>query len=300
MKKLCIYHGNCADGFGAAWVVRAALGDDIEFHAGVYQDLPPDVAGRDVIMVDFSYKRPIVDAMAAKASTLVILDHHKSAAEDLAGLPPPIDGPYNPLAMLDWQQQCNSPNSLHALFDMKRSGAGLAWDYFNPGKPRPMLINHIEDRDLGGGIAFPPKLEFTPAIQAVVFSYPYDFKTWDWLVNRCDNILAYQEMIAEGDAILRKHHKDVAELVAITRRRMTIGGHDVPVANLPYTLASDAGHLMAQGESFAACYWDTPAGRVFSLRSTEAGLDVSDIAKKYGGGGHRNASGFRIPLGVEP
>ena len=34
-KKMCIYHGNCADGFGAAWVVRKALGSDVEFVAGI-------------------------------------------------------------------------------------------------------------------------------------------------------------------------------------------------------------------------------------------------------------------------
>ena len=56
MKILCIYHGNCADGFGAAWAVRKRFGDEVEFHAGVYQTEPPDVSGRDVVMVDFSYK----------------------------------------------------------------------------------------------------------------------------------------------------------------------------------------------------------------------------------------------------
>jgi oligoribonuclease NrnB/cAMP/cGMP phosphodiesterase (DHH superfamily) len=80
---------------------------------------------------------------------------------------------------------------------------------------------------------------------------------------------------------------------------MNIGGHNVRVANLPYTLTSDAGNLMAQGEPFAACYWDTPNGRVFSLRSTDDGMDVSLIAKSYGGGGHRNASGFQKPIGWE-
>jgi len=78
---------------------------------------------------------------------------------------------------------------------------------------------------------------------------------------------------------------------------MEIGGHCVPVANLPYTLVSDAGHLLAKGAPFAACYWDTPEGRVFSLRSTDEGLDVSAIAKQYGGGGHIHASGFRVPYG---
>ena len=84
MKTLCIYHGNCADGFGAAWAVRKALGaENVDFHAGVYQSPPPDVTDRDVIMVDFSYKRDVVAEMAEKARRVLILDHHKSAFEDL-------------------------------------------------------------------------------------------------------------------------------------------------------------------------------------------------------------------------
>lgn len=306
MKALCIYHGNCADGFGAAWTVRHALGEhNVEFHAGVYQDPPPDVSGRDVIMVDFSYKRDVIHEIAAKASTVVILDHHKSAAEDLAGLPPPLDGPWDPNAMLNWQRECNAPASLHALFDMERSGAGLAWDYFLPGQPRPRLIAHIEDRDL-----WRFKLNGTREIQAAIFSRPYDFKQWNFMWLLADTDEGWLQLFNEGAAIERKHHKDVAELVGITRRQMTIGGHVVPVANLPYTLTSDAGHLMCQGVDagvagswippFAACYWDTPEGRVFSLRSIEGGIDVSQIAKQYGGGGHKHAAGFRIPLGSEP
>ncbi|MFB5634981.1 MAG: bifunctional oligoribonuclease/PAP phosphatase NrnA, partial [Candidatus Nitrosomaritimum aestuariumsis] len=68
----------------------------------------------------------------------------------------------------------------------------------------------------------------------------------------------------------------------------------VPVANLPYTLVSDAANKLAEGEAFAACYWDTEDGRVFGLRSFSKGSDVSEIAKEYGGGGHRNAAGFRV------
>lgn len=288
MKPLCIYHGNCADGFGAAWAVRYALGaDGVEFHAGIYQDPPPDVAGRDVILVDFSYKRPVIEAMVEKATSVLILDHHKSAAEDLAGLAEPPS--WEAWLTIGEGERRQSPAlRVAALFDMNRSGAGIAWDYFHPSVPRPRLINHLEDRDL-----WRFRLAGTREIQAVVFSHPYDFEVWDELVYQCE---AYPHaMIREGAAIERKHHKDVAELVGVCQRRMVIGGYAVPVASLPYTLTSDAGHLMAQGEPFAACYWDTPDGRVFSLRSTEEGLDVSEIAKLYGGGGHARAAGFRVP-----
>lgn len=293
---LCIYHGNCADGFGAAWAVRHAFGDQVEFHAGVYQDPPPDVTGRSVVIVDFSYKRPVIEQMARQARSILVLDHHKSAFEDLMHLPvaPSWD---------DWIGESialryNGNLALAALFDLRRSGAGIAWDYFHPAVPRPKLINHIEDRDL-----WRFELPGTREIQAAVFSYPYDWATWDWLMLEAD----IEQLRLEGEAIERKHHKDVAELIKVVTRPMKflcspndrqepLGFLVVPVANLPYTLTSDAGHLLCgYGHPFAGCYWDTPDGRVFSLRSREGGADVGAIAKRYGGGGHKHAAGFRVP-----
>lgn len=265
MKPICIYHGNCADGFGAAWCVYHATGDEYEFYPGVYQEPPPDCTGRHVLMVDFSYKRPVMVEIIAKALSVTVLDHHKTAEEELA----PLFG-----------------EGLQGVFDMERSGAMIAWQHLHDAIP-PILIEHIQDRDL-----WKFKLHGTREIQAAIFSYPYDFKTWDWLMLKADLDLLF----TEGRAIERKHHKDVAELTGVVTRDMTIGGAVVPIANLPYTLASDVGHLLAEGRLFAGCYWDTPEGRVFSLRSHEGGADVSAIAKQYGGGGHEHASGFRVPF----
>jgi len=287
---LCIYHGNCADGFGAAWSVRRLTqlmrGLEVEFHAGVYQDPPPDVTDRDVIMVDFSYKRPVLLEMGSKARSIVILDHHKTAAEELAGFPEPSN-------IFDcWHQATyrgeNGGPFIRALFDMNRSGAGLAWDYFCPGNARPRLIDYIEDRDLWR-FALPN----SRAINAAVFSFPYDFEVWDQMMAR-----PLEDLALEGQAIERKHFKDIEELAGVVVREMVIGGHVVMVANVPYTLTSDMGHKLAEGRAFGACYWDTPQGRVFSLRSREDGADVSAIAKLYGGGGHRHAAGFRIAHGA--
>ena len=258
---ICIYHGNCADGFGAAWVVRKALGD-IEFFPGKYQEPPPDVTGKDVVMVDFSYKRPVLLEMAAKENSILILDHHKTAMEDLVDL----------------------PENVTAKFDMSHSGAMMAWDHFFPGQEPPPLLLHIEDRDL-----WRFALPHTREIQAAVFSYPYDFKVWDQLMAR-----SLCALWTEGSAIERKHFKDINELLGVTTREMLIGGYRVPIANLPHTLVSDAAHELAKGRPFAGCYWDTPDGRVFGLRSNDEGVDVSAVAKQYGGGGHRNASGFRV------
>lgn len=305
MKRyLCIYHANCADGFTAAWVVRRALGiANVEFYPGVYGETPPDVAGRDVILVDFSYKRDVLVEMARRANTIVILDHHKTARDDLDGLPPPVGygangiqdvtAGYDADAMLTWARVCNGP-ALHALFDMARSGAGLAWDFFFPGAPRPNLVAYVEDRDL-----WKFELKGSREVSQYIFSNPYQFPAWDFIADAMRNEDGIRHAIALGAAIETKHFKDIHELLAKARRRMVIAGVDVPVANLPPTMTSDAGHIMALGEPFAACYMDTALGRVFSLRSADNGFDVSAIAARYGGGGHARAAGFTMPIGWE-
>lgn len=286
MKPICIYHGKCADGFTAAWAVWKALGD-CEFHAGVYGQEPPDVTGRDVIMVDFSYKRPVLERMAEASRSILILDHHKTAKEDLEGLG------YIPESCGEFVPTDDPAARLGVVFDMARSGAQIAWDFFHAGKARPALVDYVGDRDL-----WKFDLPWSREVNAYVFSFDYTFENWDYLDAKLSEDI--KTVAAGGAAIERKHHKDVAELVGVTRRTMRIGGLDMPVANIPYTLTSDAGHLMAKADQgVAACYWDTPAARVFSLRSTETGPDVSAIAKSYGGGGHKNAAGFQMPIGWE-
>jgi oligoribonuclease NrnB/cAMP/cGMP phosphodiesterase (DHH superfamily) len=264
-RPLVIYHGNCADGFTAAWCFWHRYGKGADYIAGEYQTPPPDVKQRDVYMVDFSYSRAVVTEMLTEAASVTLIDHHKTAIEDLAGLA-----------------------GLATFTDLNRSGATLAWDYLFPSEPRPILVNYIEDRDL-----WRFNLPNCREIHANILSYEYNFENWDRLMATSEQELI--KMLEAGVAIERKHHKDIAELVKVCKRYMTIGGHEVPVASLPYTLASEAANMMAENQPFAACYWDTEKTRVFGLRSTQTGLDVSEIAKQYGGGGHPRAAGFKVP-----
>jgi len=270
--KLCIYHGNCLDGFAAAWAVRYALGEDVDFYKGIHQQPPPDVSGRDVFLVDFSYRKEVLQDMLQKAASITIIDHHMSAEQDLSEL--------------------LKSGELKGLFDMNRSGAMLAWYWFNPDQQPPQLIRHIQDRDL-----WLFKLEGTRQITAALSSYPFDFKVWDKLMASSKDEL--DALRRDGEAIERKLQKDIKELIASGLRRMVIAGYDVPVLNAPSVYVSDAGHIMSIGEPFAACYWDHPDGRSFSLRSSDDGIDVAEVAKKYGGGGHEKAAGFTVKIGWE-
>jgi oligoribonuclease NrnB/cAMP/cGMP phosphodiesterase (DHH superfamily) len=263
---LVIYHGNCQDGFTAAWAVwRVHL--DWEFYPGKYQEEPPDITDRDVYFVDFSYKRPVILEMAAKAKSITILDHHKTAEADLVDL----------------------PGNVIVNFDLEKSGAHLAWDWFHPTEPLPSIIRTVEDRDL-----WRFALPYTKEISAALFAEEYNFVTWT-LWHQKIELEGTGWAVQMGEAILRKQAKDINELLQ-NKYMAEIGGHIVPVANLPYTLCSDAGNILAQGQPFGATFYLDGKSAIFSLRSTEDGIDVSEIAKQYGGGGHKHAAGFKVPF----
>src|SRR3989304_1500175 len=123
MSPLVLYHGHCPAG-GAVGKPR---GDRAEYRAVNCGGAPPldDAAGRRVILVDFSYPRAALDALADVAASVEGYDHHKTAQADLVG----------------WERG-------GVVFDMERGGAGIAWDAFHPGRVRPALIAYVEDRDL--------------------------------------------------------------------------------------------------------------------------------------------------------
>jgi len=263
IQKLCIYHGNCADGFTAAWVVKK-IHPDAVFHAGFYRDPPPDVAGKVVYIVDFSYPRNVMEEIANKAALVIHIDHHETPIKAMEGYSnPKFETFYSP--------------------ENTESGAMLCWKYFFPSVDVPDIIKHVDDRD-----RWKFKLEGTREIAANMFSYEYTFENWDMLMEQ-----KLETQIREGSAIQRRMVKDIKELSNVVVRRVNIAGHNVPCANVPYQFGSDMSSFLAKGEPFAAYYYDRPTHREFGLRSIPGSVNVAEIAEKFGGGGHENISGFR-------
>jgi oligoribonuclease NrnB/cAMP/cGMP phosphodiesterase (DHH superfamily) len=266
-KPLVLYHANCWDGFGAAWVARKALGD-IEAVPVQYGQDPPDVTGREVYILDFSYKRSVMIVLWQQARRLVCLDHHKTAAEELADLYPTGGGDDGLIR-----------------FDMNKSGGRLAWEYFfTPGRASPWLVDYTEDRDLWRW-----KLPCSREVNAALRSYDLDFKVWDCLVQADPRV--NPELPREGSAILRREQQIIDEHIAHARE-VEMDGHKILAVNATVLFSDIAGEL-AKGRPFGACWFERPDGkRQWSLRSAPDGVDVSEIAKQRGGGGHKHAAGF--------
>lgn len=267
---LCIYHGGCDDGFGSAYLVNHFLKGDVEFHYGIYQKDPPDCTDRDVLITDFSYKRPVMEQIIDQAKSVTVLDHHKSAEAELSDL--------------------LTSGMLQGQFDMSRSGVAMTWDWFcSTPEALPWLFAYIQDRDL-----WRKQMPNCDEIIMALRSYPQEFDVWKSILDAGPDAL-----LAEGRAIHRYYRTIVDDLKrnAIPQK---IAGITVPVVNSPYHFASELAGELAEGEPFAACYWNHAHGTTYSLRSRDGGHDVSAVATQYGGGGHRNASGFKVdaPLGA--
>jgi uncharacterized protein len=291
---LCIYHGNCADGFTAAWAIWRRW-PDVEFLAHSYGQVAPNVKGKHVLIVDYSFKRPVLEDMGKYAESITVLDHHKSAEADLA----PFSVEWTALEkniVLAERSHFAGTLPIQAFFDMDRSGAMLAWQYAHGFQNRvPKLVEHVQDRDL-----WKFDLGGTREISSVLFSHDFSFPTWDNISVALDDSLGWEEVVSEGNALERKFQRDLVGLLEQTTRTMKIGGVTVPVANVPYLYASEAGNILSKDKPFAAAYYDANDGtRRFSLRASEGGADVSQIASAYGGGGHAKAAGFAMPLGWE-
>lgn len=278
---ICIYHKDCVDGFAAALAVWLKNGNSVTYHAASYHDLPPDVAGKHVLIVDFSYKRDVMEVLAKMAASITVLDHHKSAEAELAPL--------------------LANGVVKGQFDMKRSGAVMAWEYFHPpgginSKLPPTLFLQIQDYDL-----WRFNMPGTREVHAWLASQPYDFALWAgllWPFQEDGNFV--MDAKREGSAIRRMQQRHIERSLPEMTRWMTIGGHLVPVVNLPRFMASEAAHQLADLHQapFGACYHDKTGVRHFDLRAADgADVNLSKIAARYGGGGHATAAGFTMAVG---
>ena len=163
---ICIYHDNCDDGFAAAFAVWKRFGDAVKYVACNYGNDAPDVTGKDVLIVDFSFKKDVMEALAAKARRIVVLDHHKTAQAELAGFTHLncIGGPF------EKRYADKLVGGIGVHFNMDKSGCRLAWEYCFGNKQMPDWFAAVEDRDLWR-FALPGTKEICIAIR----SMPRDF-----------------------------------------------------------------------------------------------------------------------------
>ena len=296
---VCIHHFPCDDGFASAWIAHKRWPDLVMAPTNYGQMFPDvDFRGKNVLIADFSYKPDAVSElmMSYGARSIVMLDHHKTAQADLKDFAVEMCGTAKFVAA-DMEGMFRDFAGLGrpavaARFDMERSGASLTWEFCFPDDPMPEFVQFIEDRDL-----WRFRLKNTRPFSLYLRATPMTFEAWDEVAREW----AYEpeNVMAKAYAIERFYDQKIAEMLPTATLKAIGKWKDVPVAHAPYAFASDLANSLLKlhpNAPFAAVVVDAYGARTYSLRSEDSRQDVSEVAKTFGGGGHRNSAGFRVPI----
>lgn len=283
-ETIVIYHKNCLDGFGAAFAVwKSELPSKLHFIPMDYNEreefiakikaTPEDWKGKEFVIVDFSFSVDDTTYLIGISSKLIWLDHHKTAFDSWCGETYLTSGE-------SVYQYVDSDTTIR--LNNNKSGAVLAWEYFNPHKSVPDFILYIQDRDLWRWT-----MVETKAVTKALSELDQDFEVWNrfvWNIDALDQ---------KGQTIELYYNKQLLRSIEATKESCQILGNVGLCCNLPPMFASEAGHVLArESGTFGATWFKDKDGNIkWSLRSI-GDYDVSAIARSFGGGGHKNAAGF--------
>ena len=290
-KTVILYHKDCMDGMGSRYAAWKKFGDSAEYYACQYGKPLPDFEKGpeiEVFFLDYSTSRTELEALGEACSRVVVLDHHQTAQEALEG--------------------CNHPK-VEIVFDMNRSGAVIAWEYFHPNARVPMLLQYIQDRDLWRFHLG----EDTKRIHAGLGTLKGNMFAWNEYASHDGDYFKakpaimggnpLRDVIERGKVLLDRDEDAVRYQVPQNVRVEQFMGYNCGFLNTGQ-LVSEMGHAMYSDETLGVdigiCWFALNDNQiVLSLRSEQGtDVDVSKIAAYFGGGGHKHAAGCRVTFAM--
>ena len=270
--NVVLYHSPCVDGFGSAFAAMHYFKihniHNVRFIPCSHGKSPPDLLNQNVLICDFSYKYPILENILSSCKNLLILDHHLTAQNDLVKIP-----------------------EKNKVFVMNHSGAYITWSYFFGENTVPLFIRYIEDNDI-----WKKELHFTKEFTSFISIEKMEYNSY---VKYLD-VNYIQNVAFPCGAVLLKQNE---EIINDTVKKCTVNFIEfdqryylVAECNTS-VLKSDIGNKLFEVEpfiNFSSSYSLNPETKqsYISLRSIDTASDTTLISTKFGGGGHRNASGF--------
>lgn len=265
--SIILYHAKCRDGFSAAWAAWKKFGNKAEYIGLEHHlPLPEGFKGKTIYFLDYAPSEAEMTQLLAENERVIILDHHVSQEKEIK-------------------------MASEFVYDNNHSGAVLAWNYFHSGKKTPRFLLHVEDADI-----WKFKVPGTREILLATENALQDFKTWDRLVREMEDGVKRKKYIEHGKAI-REYERALIERIMEDAELVTFEGHNALAANTPVIISETGNAMVREMKVPVAILWRKQGDKiVVSLRS-DGKVDVSQIAKKYGGGGHKSAAGFSFSFG---
>ena len=281
---IVIYHSPCVDGVMSRFIAEHYFRshnkdvDKVVWHPSAISTPPPNnIDGKSVLICDFSYKKDQITLILKKVRKLLIIDHHKTAEEELRELP-----------------------QENKIFDMHKSGAGLTWEYFyGTSTPMPLVVQYVQDHDL-----WTKKLDKANEFASWFYKLPQTYELYSKYL--ASDEVFMQDFAQGGSSFSQVDEYYINEAVAYSKSPLfmrlpkdgrNLGNYYFVAHKNTSILPSEIANRLFRKHVFSdfsvAFQVDTNSTN-FSLRSEDDRTDVSEIAKVLGGGGHRNASGARV------
>jgi len=265
-KVFCYFHCDDLDGFSSAAIVQQKY-PNVDFYGYNYEDHYPIVSGYDkVFMVDCSI--PVKDMAQLKIHNkeFIWIDHHertiKETEKHLKNIPGLRDDKH------------------------EHSACVLTWKYLHDDSV-PVILKSIEDFDI-----WKWKLPYTDEINTALF---IDYKSRDKLIPllKYHSFKDIKHIIDLGRTYINMRESQIKFLVN-TMRTKEFHGHKTAIVNSPMHGSQLGSRILRDNPDIeVVIIWYNFRNIIrVSLRSKD--VDVSEIASKYGGGGHRLASGFSL------
>lgn len=269
--KVLLYHDRCPDGYGSRWAFETIYGNAMQYIPMNFdRDIPVDLKNKEVFIADFSFSRKKILEIKESAKSLILLDHHITAKRELDDLP-------------------------YCKIDVSRSGAVLSWMYtrnLEDDSEVPEILKLVEDRDL-----WKFTIADSKSILAALDSREFDFDAWSNFDKNLSKKETRERILLEGDGILR-YKEATVERALHKKHKIKILGHVMWACNVIHLHSEVAGQLSKiDGFDVGCAYHFDGKKYIFSLRSDnkkQSPFDVSLLAEKFGGGGHKTASGFSV------
>lgn len=267
-RTVILYHGNCPDGFGGAFSAWKKFGDRAEYVPLKHgKPVPVDLTGADAYLIDFCYPKEVMEELSRRAASLTVLDHHEGVREIVESLPSHV-------------------------YDAGRSGATIAWSHFHPGTPVPKLLAYVQEGDL-----YRFDLPDARALLAYVYSKPFEFACWDELMQDVEDDAKRAAMIERG-TIYAEHSSLLVDELIEDAKLVRFEGYECYFAPTISVFTSDLGNRLARKRPpLSLTVQARPDGIRVSLRG-DGSVNVAELAQKYGGNGHPNASAFSLAWGA--
>jgi len=265
---ICVYHNQDLDGHCSGAIIRYFLKNKIMMVGANYGDTPLDIFYskdiKNIYIVDFSYPKLVMDQLSNK---IIWIDHHKSAIKDLENIEFKIK-----------------------ITDEELSACELTWLFFNNLISEGVSLlgkwdSHRIDEDWHNACRFQLGMgmyETNPIKDGSMV-------IWNQIFKEEGEENLFVKKTIEAGVFIENYLINLNNNLSENIFRIKFKGYNCVVYNGPKAARLLESHLSEEWP-LGLYYQNVGDKVVVGLRSDW--IDVSEIAKEFGGGGHKGAAGF--------